>query len=363
MPDPEQRRICALCPNMCRWACPVARTERLQTTSPAGKAFVTYMIDRGGLPLSPDSASAAYACAACRRCLEECPSQVDLPRLLEQTRAVCVAAGQAPPEVCTFLAGLRANHCRQPAPDRMKWRNFIRPGARTLYFTGCSAPVQHPDMVTAALDLLSSAGVEVDMPGEEWCCGQPAAQLGDNRLFTEMAEHNAKIFNSGNYDLVFSSCPMCTYTFRENYPAAGFLLNPRVLHTTELIGELHAAGRLKFKLPAQNTAVGYHDPCFLGRYQKIYDIPRELLKAAGYSLRELYDRREKGLCCGGNITTELLRPDTANKMAREIIDECLPAEISALATACPRCHGMLAPAGGQKSLPVMDIAELLILRI
>ena len=380
-----QGRICVLCPNMCRYLCPVASVEKIETTSPRGKATLALGLGRGEIAFSEGEAAALYHCATCKICREWCPSNVDLPEVTRELRERAAREGMAPPAVRNLAERLiRDRSLHGPATTlaaegASRYRQLVSPGAKVLYFAGCSTATLQPRVVAATLRLFEAAGVKVARLQTEECCGLPLDVLGFREEAAAFARGLAAAVEAGGYQTVVSGCPMCTQVMKERYPALGVTLGADVHHVAEYFAGLAEEGALGGPAGKRDddtrgagdapgaasppaAAVTYHDPCYLGRYQGVYDPPRRLLTGvAGLALVEMERHGELAACCGGAITTDTVRPGTATSLASRRIEEAGRTGAGTLVTACPHCLEMLGPAG--KGLAVRDIAEALAERL
>lgn len=363
-----QGRICVLCPNMCRYLCPVASVEKSETTSPRGKATLALGLGRGEVAFSEGEAAALYHCATCKICREWCPSNVDLPEVTRELRERAAREGLAPPAVRNLAERLvrdRSLHgpaAALAAEGLSRYRQLVSPGAKVLYFAGCSTATLQPRVVAATLRLFEAAGVKVARLQTEECCGLPLDVLGFREEAAAFARGLAAAVEAGGYQTVVSGCPMCTQVMKDRYPALGVTLGADVRHVAEYFAGLAEEGGAPGATGPPAGVVTYHDPCYLGRYQGVYDPPRRLLTGvAGLALVEMERHGELAACCGGAFTTDTVRPGTATSLASRRIEEAGRTGADTLVTACPHCLEMLGPAG--KGLAVRDIAEVLAERL
>lgn len=360
---PTQARICALCPNMCRFLCPVSAVEKVETVTPRGKATLAVQVERGETPLTAETAGVFYRCATCKVCREWCPSNVDLPDVTGGLRERAARQGLAPEAARNLAAHLvQDRSLHRPAAELGKglarYRELLTPGAKILYFAGCSTAALHPEVVGATLRLFEAAGVKVAMVEPQECCGLPLDVLGFRDEAARFAKGLARAVAGGGFNTVVSGCPMCTYVLKERYPALGAPLGVEVRHVTELLLGLHEDGVLsKMAGPSREPdgAVTYHDPCYLGRYQGVYDAPRRLLAdVAGLNLVEMESSRELAACCGGAPATDVTVPGTATAIGARRLAQARRTGAHTLVAACPHCLDMLAPAAGEASSSAFD---------
>ncbi len=363
---PTQGRICAICPNMCRFLCPVSAVEKVETITPRGKATLAADLARTGA-LGAETAELFYHCATCKICREWCPSNVDLPEVTARWREKAASEGSAPEAVRTLARRLQKDRslhrpAGELAGELARFRELLDGKAKVLYFAGCTTAALHPEIIGATLRLFEAAGAKVAMLAPEECCGLPLETLGYREEAAAFAKGLAGAVAEGGYDTVISGCPMCTWVLKERYPALGAKLGAEVKHVTEFFFGLHEDGGLAKEAPRQDGAVTYHDPCYLGRYQKVYDAPRRLLAdVAGLKLVEMDPARELAACCGGAPATDTTVPATATAIGARRLEDARRTGAETLVTACPHCLDMFAPAAkaGGNGLAVKDIAEVL----
>ncbi|RLB27300.1 MAG: hypothetical protein DRG66_05735, partial [Deltaproteobacteria bacterium] len=240
------------------------------------------------------------------------------------------------------------------------------------YFVGCttSMDIRAQELARSFARILKYGRVPFGTLGKrEPCCGDIARRVGEDGLFEKQMEDCIELFRCYGIRDVVTSSPHCFHTFRNEYPAFQALKPPeeqvefRVRHYTQLLRELVAAGSLKLEKPL-NIKVTYHDPCYLGRHNQIYDVPREVITAIpGVQMVEMAHNKADSLCCGGGgdrIWQEDLDADV--KMSEIRIREAEDTGAEILITACPLCLIMLEDArkttGLEDSLRVMDLNEL-----
>jgi Fe-S oxidoreductase len=309
-----------------------------------------------------------WACTTCRACMEMCPVYIEQMEILEEMRRGIVESGEAPPDIRDLLTNIQKqkNPWGEAKFKRDQWTkgaDIEIPRAKNaefewLWYVGCAHSFDNRNKpVTQKLArILADIGVNYAILGkEEGCCGNDVRRVGEEGLFQILKEENINTFNKYSVEKMIITSPHCYNTFINEYEGL------EVRFILEVINEAIKSGKLKFKKPV-NKRVTFHDPCYLGRYNKMYDLPREILKAIpGLELVEMPRNREKSFCCGaggGNLVREYPGEDRPNNIrAREAASV---AEV--LAVACPFCMIMLED--GVKSeklddrLQVLDIVEL-----
>jgi Fe-S oxidoreductase len=199
----------------------------------------------------------------------------------------------------------------------------------------------------------------------ETCTGDPARRIGNEFVFSMLAQQNVETLNEAGAKKVVASCPHCFNTISREYPQLGG--NYEVIHHTQLLARLVAEGRLQ-PVTAVEEKLTYHDPCFLGRHNKVYTPPREILDAVpGVEATEMHRCKERGFCCGAGGARMWMEERIGKRINTERIEEALALEPDTISTACPYCLVMLGDAVAAKkssgdapdTLEVVDVAQLL----
>lgn len=313
---------------------------------------------------------AVWACTTCRACMEMCPVYVEQMEIIGEIRRGLVERGETPPDVRDFLQNVQ----KQKNPwgeGKFKRDQWIKqsgidiplvkdnPEFEWLWFVGCGHSFDNRNIPVARklARLLNDLEINYAVLGrEEGCCGNDVRRVGEEGLFQVLMEENMQVFEKYGVKKLFTTSPHCYNTFKNEYE--GF----ETKFVLEILYEAIKTGKLELKHPI-NKKVTFHDPCYLGRYNGIYDLPREILKAIpGIELIEMPRNREKSFCCGaggGNLVREYPGEDRPNNIrAREAAST--GAEI--LAVACPFCMIMLEDGVKSEKLDdrirVLDVIEL-----
>jgi Fe-S oxidoreductase len=213
----------------------------------------------------------------------------------------------------------------------------------------------------ATVKVLQAAGVKFAILGdEEACCGDPARRMGDEYLFQTLCQQNIEILKGHKVTKILTSCPHCFNSLKFEYPQFGG--NYEVVHHSQYLLSLLKSGRLKINNVSSIKAT-YHDSCYLGRYNDIYDEPREILKAVNGNMTELPRRRSASFCCGGGGGHMWMEEDPDKRVNNRRIEEVMQAGVNCVATACPYCLTMfedgIKAKGTEETVKAMDLAELL----
>ena len=315
-----------------------------------------------------------WFCTTCRACLEVCPVYGAPFEAVMKQRILAVEEGtRVPTLINQTLEKIfkydnpweSSKRNRGAWADGMDLINLTERGAAAdlCYFVGCTTSFDETarGLALAFSRILQSAGVRFGILGKkEPCCGDIARRTGEVGLFVEQMEKCVDLFDKYHITDVVTSSPHCFHTFRNEYPEAPFTTR----HYTLVLRELIADGKLSFKKGVA-TAVTYHDPCYLGRYNQIFDEPREIISAIpGMNLVEMTHNRADSLCCGGGGGRMWQDLKVEVKMSEVRIKEAASTGAQILVTACPLCRIMLEDArkavGLTKTLQVMDLNELVL---
>lgn len=316
-----------------------------------------------------------WACTSCRACEWECPVFINyVGKFVDLRRYLVQEKGEFPHDLQVAFRGLEnaGNPWGLPAEDRLAWAEGIdvplisdKPEAEYLWWVGCAASYDDraKKVSRAFAQLLNQAGVNYAVLGpEETCNGDPARRAGNEFLFQIMAQANVEVLNGYNVKKIITVCPHCYNTLKHEYPDFGG--HYEVIHHGNLLAQLLREGRLKPKKQVDARIV-FHDSCYLGRYNDIYNPPREVLSAVpGVQLVEAEDNRDRGMCCGaggGQMFKEEEKGDKRILILRT--EQLLETDPQTIASACPFCMRMLSDGVGMKDreddVQQLDIAEVL----
>ena len=315
-----------------------------------------------------------WYCTTCRACLEVCPVYGGAFEAAVKKRILAIEEGKDVPKLINQTLGKLSKYDNPWESSRNKrgaWAegmdlvDLTKTDTKTdiCYFVGCTTSLEPTAQgeAQAFSKILQSAGVNFGILGKkEPCCGDVARRMGELGLFTEQRENSLNIFNEyGINDLVTFS-PHCFNTFKNEYPEAPY----RVRHYTMVLRELIAGGKLRFK-EGDGATVTYHDPCYLGRYNRIFDEPREIIRSIpGLKLVEMRHHGADSLCCGGGGGRMWQDLEGVGKMSEVRIREAEATGAQIVVTACPLCRIMLEDArkaaGLNEKLRIMDLNELVL---
>ncbi len=237
-----------------------------------------------------------------------------------------------------------------------------KPDAEYLYFVGCAGSFddRHKRTTQALAKVLNAANVSFAILGvEEPCNGETARRIGNEYLFQTMAQMAVEVLNGYSVRKIITNCPHCFNTFRNDYPQFGG--NFEVIHATELVDRLIAEGKLELNGAGQPRAITYHDSCYLGRYNGVFDAPRSILaKIPGVELRAMERNRRFGMCCGAGGGRMWMEEEPTQRVNFRRVEQALETQPDAVAVACPFCMTMISDGvtASQSEVPVLDIAEV-----
>ena len=233
----------------------------------------------------------------------------------------------------------------------------INPRKRVLYLSGCSFRENYPEVISKTLEIFSKLDFNVSTITKEKCCGIPAYDIGEMKIFNALAKNNTEIINGFKPDLIVTSCPSCAYAYKNLYPKNGFVINTRVLHITEFLMENISYLKLRKE---KNMDITFHDPCKLVNGLKKPTVFSDLLeKICKGNVAKPWRNGENTFCCGyGGSSICRIKPELADEIALERIKELMDFS-NTIITACPSCK--LAFENAKKSIDkeinILDIAE------
>lgn len=320
---------------------------------------------------------AVWACTSCGACVDICPVGNEPMRdILDIRRALVLMENNFPKQWENAFKGMErnANPWNVSQAERMKWAEGLavptveqNPEPEVLWWVGCAPATDARAQKTAQAfaKILNAAGVNYAVLGQnEQCTGDSARRAGNEYLFFELASANVELLNEVKPPRIVTTCPHCLHTLKNEYPAFGG--NYEVIHHTQLINELVGTGKIQLEVTDEDLKVTFHDPCYLGRHNKIVDAPRTALKNAGLVTVEMPRYGEKSFCCGAGGAQMWKEEEhgTAN-VNRTRFAEAKSTGAKTLAVGCPFCMTMLNDAskadGGE--LAVKDVAEIVAERL
>lgn len=315
-----------------------------------------------------------WSCTTCRACQEHCPVFVEhIDKIVDMRRSMVMMESSFPNELNPVLRNMETqfNPYMMGNDERADWAEDLGikvlsqdKDVEYLYFVGCTASFddRNKKVAVALAKIMKEAGISFGILGtEEKCCGEPLRRIGNEYLAQTIITENINTFKKYGVKKIVTACPHCFNTLKNEYP--DFEGEFQVIHHTELLSELMRQGRIKpsKRLPSITT---YHDSCYLGRHNDIYDQPREIMEGVTTSkIKEMKDNRESGFCCGAGGGRMWMEETLGSRINERRIQDALDIQADTIASACPFCLIMLGDGikaqDMEEKLQIVDIAEIL----
>jgi Fe-S oxidoreductase len=341
-------------------------------------------------PLVGDSAAngvidpdVLWSCTNCGACVEECPVDIEhIDHITDLRRHQVLIESAFPTEASSMLKNLenKGDPWGMGEARRLEWAESldfevpvvdgrIGEDVEYLFWVGCAGALEDRARKTtrAIAELLHTAGVSFAVLGPaETCTGDPARRIGNEFVFSMLAQQNIETLNEAGARTIVASCPHCFNALANEYPQLGG--NYEVIHHTQLLARLVSEGRLTPVAPVAEK-ITYHDPCFLGRHNRVFTAPREIMEQVpGVQAQEMHRCKERGFCCGAGGARMWMEERIGKRINTERIEEALGTNPDTISTGCPYCLVMLGDAISAKkssgeakeSLEVVDVAQLLV---
>jgi Fe-S oxidoreductase len=360
----DAAKFCYQC-GKCDTACPWNRVR---------KFLLRRIVNQAKFGVVPFESEDLWLCATCNNCVQRCPRGVEIIDVMRAMRRLLVPDGVVPASIPNLRSVMTSyasvgNPWGQEPQDRANWAKDLEvkeftEGTEVLYFP-CCYPSYEPRLkkvAQATATLLNKAGVNFGILGpKEMCCGESVRKAGNETLFKRLAKENIKTFVDMGVKKILASSPHCYHTFKNEYPE--FKANFEVVHVSQYLFQLINEGRLNVT-KEYGKKVTYHDPCYLGRHNGIYDEPREVLKKIpGLELKEMADAREDSLCCGmggGRIWMETAKNERFSDLR---LQQAIGVGAEVLVTACPYCISQFEDSRltlkDSEAIQIKDITEVL----
>jgi Fe-S oxidoreductase len=352
---------CGLCDVVCPW-------NRVRNFS------MRKLVREATFGMTDIESEEMWLCTTCGRCPQQCPRDVQQIESGVALRRIATEYGVFPKSVTPIrtirgsLVG-EGNTLSEERAKRGDWAKGLSVKTFTeemeiLYFPGCypSYDPRLKKVAVATAEILNKAGVDFGILGpKENCCGESIRKTGDEEVFKRLARENIKTFVENGVKKILVSSPHCYHTFKNEYPE--FMVQFEVVHMSQFLFELIQEGRLELS-KEYGKKVTYHDPCYLGRHNGIYDEPREVLKQVpGLELSEMPDCRVDSLCCGGGGGRVWMETQKGERFSDLRIEQAEGVGAEVLVTACPYCITMFEDSRitleKTESIEIKDITEII----
>jgi len=326
---------CGLCDVVCPW-------NRVRTFS------MRKLVREAAFGLTDIESEEMWRCTTCGKCPQQCPRDVKQIESGVALRRIATEYGVFPSAVKPIrtISGSLVGEGNPLSEERAKRANWAEglsvktftEDMEVLYFPGCYLcyDPRLKKVARATANILNRAGVDFGILGtKENCCGESIRKTGDEDVFKLLAKENIKTFIDNGVKKIIVSSPHCYHTFKNEYPE--FMVKFEVIHISQYLFELINEGRLELT-KEYGKNVTWHDPCYLGRHNGIYDEPREVLKKVpGLELNEMPESREDSLCCGGGGGRIWMETPKGERFSDLRLEQAMDIEAEVLATSCPYC--------------------------
>lgn len=317
-----------------------------------------------------------WACTTCNACVYECPVTIEhVDSIIDMRRNLVLMEAQFPQELNTIFKNLETNFTPWAFnhQDRAAWAEGMDiktmaddSKGEVLFWVGCAGSYddRYKKVTKAFAELMQKAGVDFRILGtEEKCNGDTARRLGNEYLAQMMMQENIETLNNYGVTKIVTGCPHCYNSLKNEYPQFGG--NFEVVHHSEMIEDLVTSGKIELKDEEVKSKVTFHDSCYLGRYNDIYDSPRSpLTKIKGMDLVEMERNKDKGFCCGAGGGRMFMEETEGQRINENRTEEALKTNADTIASACPFCMTMMTDGvksfDKQEEVEVKDIAEIVL---
>ena len=370
---------CIMCLR-CQEVCPAYNTGKI--LSPAALEInKRYHLNQGGATdvnlTTLISEEAVWACTSCGACVDICPVGNEPMRdILDIRRNLSMMESAFPKQLESAFKGMERNMnpWNVSQADRMKWAEGLsvptieqNPSPDILWWVGCAPATDARAQKTAQAfaKILNAAGVNFAVLGKnESCTGDSARRAGREDIFFGLATQNVEILNEVKPKRIVTTCPHCLHTIKNEYPSFGG--NYEVIHHTQFINELVGLGKIQLEVTKDDLKVTFHDPCYLGRHNQIFDAPRNTLHATGITTIEMPRNSAKSFCCGAGGGQMWKEEEAGSGRVNEArFAEAKSTGAQTVAVGCPFCMVMLTDASKAdgETVNVMDVAEIVAKRL
>jgi fumarate reductase (CoM/CoB) subunit B len=338
---------CVRC-GTCRSVCPVFSVVGWESANTRGRMLIIKSLLEGRPP-SEDVLPSLASCTTCGICAAKCPAGVNPPEVVESARAQLVKCGITTNSQEELRAAVTADgNSFGETKDRLNWlsepeRSKLPEKSDYVYFVGCFNSYRYPEFAKKTFQILQHFGVTL-LPNEQ-CCASPLLRTGFREDAEKVMQRNLEQIREVGAHTIITSCAGCYTTLKNSYPEEFLVIS---------LPEFLAEHLEELKLKRLDLTVTYHDPCHLGRHNKVYEAPRKVIRAI-CTLKEMKKIKEDSRCCGGGGGVRIGYPNISLELARNRLED-MPKGIDYIVTSCPLCVRNLRDAGG--NIEVIDIIEL-----
>ena len=331
-----------------------------------------------GTVISPD---VLWSCTTCGACVNECPVDIEhVDHIVNMRRFQVLVESEFPSELSGTFRNLEktGNPWGANRTDRNAWiaecdfpitviDGEIPEDVEYLFWVGCAGAYEERAKKTtkAVAELLHMSGTTFGVLGQrETCSGDPARRAGNEFLYQVLSRENIETlqqtFGARGIKKVVVTCPHCFTTIGRDYKQQGFEL--QMVHHTQLLNQLIKDGKLKVSPHKNGQALTYHDPCYLGRHNQIYQPPRELLQSTGVEVTEMPRNQDRSFCCGAGGGRMWMEETLGTRINLNRVDEAIATEVKEVAVACPFCRIMVSDGmvARESDIAVLDVAQVLL---
>jgi Fe-S oxidoreductase len=361
----EKFKLCFQC-SLCAAVCPWNNVRDF---------ILPRMMREAQLGLADFGSDEWWLCTTCGNCVRRCPRGVEITDVMRAVRSIITDFGTPPASLRTIAASLGSvgNPFGEARDKRVDWakglniKNFAK-GMDFLYFVCCMLAYDSrlTGIAQATASVLQRTETNFGILGtSQNCCGESIRKAGNEQVFKYLAQSNIEAFVNNDIQKIIVSSPHCYDTFKNEYPGLGG--DFEAVHFVQYVARLLRGGKLKFT-KSINKRVVYHDPCYLGRHNGIYDEPREILRSIpGLELIEFAESRENSLCCGGGGGRIWLETRKEERFSDIRVEQAVELGADILVTACPYCltnfKDSLLTTGKSEVLEIKDISQLVALAL
>ncbi|MBN1381986.1 MAG: 4Fe-4S dicluster domain-containing protein [Deltaproteobacteria bacterium] len=354
-----------------------ANAEKLHNGN-RSEGLMPLIVEKDASAVGSVGEDALWDCTTCGACMAVCPVLIEhVPKIIKMRRHLVENLVKFPDELSIFFEAIeqRSNPWGLAPSDRTRWAKGLDipviselpegEPVEYLFYVGCAGSFDSRSrkVAVALAKIMKAADIKFGILGvEEKCCGDSLRRLGNEYVFEKIAKENVELFSKRGIQNIVCYCPHCYTTLKNDY--AQFGLNARVIHYTELLPDLIRQGRLKLSGGNGNDRVLFHDSCYLGRHNGIFDQPRGLIKSAtGKDPLEMDRTRQKAFCCGAGGGRMWMEEDPADRINLNRVREALGKNPDTIAVTCPYCMTMFEDGvkdlQADQHIKVMDIVEII----